>query len=184
MSARSPTRLPGCSMRVNPQLNGSDYLMLGFDYELRRGGFAGNFCQIVLELDATISSDALKKRLADLVNRYPILNACPGGIFLPKWKLPRRAITPQVRVHRDSPDLRQQLADGPLARKRGELLRFDLIERDGGRMDVVFTWAHTLMDANSAEHFLAVVGREDIPLPTPQPISPPRAKKPLKERFK
>ena len=54
---RSPTRLPGCSMRVNPQLNGSDYLMLGFDYELRRRGFAGNSCQIVLELNFVISPD-------------------------------------------------------------------------------------------------------------------------------
>ena len=171
-------------MPANPQLNGSDYLMLGFDHELRRGGFAGNSCQIVLELNSAISPDALKKRLAYLVSRYPILNARPGGIFLPKWKLPRRPITPQVRVHRDSPDLRQQLADEPLAMKRGELLRFDLIERDGGGMDVIFTWAHTLMDANSAEHFLAIVGREDVPLPAIQPNSPARAKKPLKERFK
>jgi hypothetical protein len=171
-------------MPANPQFNGSDYLMRGFDYELRRHGFAGNSCQIVLELNSTISPDALKKRLADLVNRHPILNARPGGIFLPKWKLPRRPITPQVRVHRDSTNLRQQLADEPLAMKRGELLRFDLIERGSGRLDVIFTWAHTLMDANSAEHFLAVVGREDVPLPATQLILPPRAKKPLKERFR
>jgi hypothetical protein len=171
-------------MPTNPQLNGSDYLMLGFDYELRRRGFAGNSCQIVLELNSAISPDALKKRLADLTSRHPILNARPGGIFLPKWKLPRHPIPSQVRVHRDSPNLRQQLANEPLAMKRGELLRFDLIQRGGGRMDVVFTWAHTLMDANSAEHFLAVVGREDIPLPATQPTAPMRAKKPLKERFK
>jgi hypothetical protein len=172
-------------MCVNPQLNGSDYLMLGFDYDLRRSGFAGNSCKIVLELNSAISPDALKKRLADLVNRYPILNARPAGIFLPKWKLPRRTITPpHVRVHRHSSDLRQQLADEPLAMKRGELLRFDLIKRDGGHMDVVFTWAHTLMDANSAEHFLAIVGRQDVPLPATQPPLPTRAKKPLKERFK
>jgi hypothetical protein len=172
-------------MRVNPQLNGSDYLMLGFDYELRRRGFAGNSCQIVLELATAISPDALKKRLANLVNRYPILNARPGGIFLPKWKLPHRTIIPpKVCVHRDSPDLRQQLANEPLVMKRGELLRFDLIERDCSRMDVVFTWAHTLMDANSAEHFLAIVGREDVPLPATQSTLPARAKKSLKERFK
>jgi hypothetical protein len=171
-------------MRANPQLNGSDYLMLGFDHELRRHGFAGNSCQIVLELNSTISPGALKKRLAELVNRHPILNARPGGIFLPEWKLPRRPIAPQVRVHRDSPGLRQQLADEPLAMKRGELTRFDLIERDGGRADIIFTWAHALMDANSAEHFLAVVGREDVPLPAAQPALPSRAKKPLKERLK
>jgi hypothetical protein len=51
-------------------------------------------------------------------------------------------------------------------------------------MEVVFTWAHTLMDANSAEHFLAVVGCENVPLPATQPTLTPRAKQPLKERFK
>lgn len=171
-------------MRGDPQLNGSDYLMLGFDYELRRRGFAGNSCQIVLELGSAISADALRTRLTDLVNRYPILRARPGGIFLPKWKsVGHTVVGPQVRFHRDQPDLRQQLADEPLALNRGELLRFDLIARASGRMDIVFKWAHTLMDANSAEHFLAIVGREDVPLPATQPL-PPRAKKPLKERFK
>lgn len=65
---------------------------------------------------------------------------------------------------------------------RGELFRFDLIERGPGGMDVVFTWTHALMDAPSAEHFLAVVGRADLPLPaTTSPA--PRPKKPFKERF-
>lgn len=170
-------------MRVNPQLNGSDYLMLGFDYELRRRGFAGNSCQIVLELNSVISPEALKKRLADLVNRYPILRSRPGGIFLPYWKSAGH-VEPKIRVHRDSPDLRQRLADEPLAIKRGELFRFDLIERAAGRIDVIFTWTHTFMDAISAEHFLAVVGRDDVPLPATQPPLPRRAKKPLKERIK
>jgi hypothetical protein len=41
-----------------------------------------------------------------------------------------------------------------------------------------------LMDANSAEHFIAIVGRENVPLPDTQPVAPPSSKKPLKERFK
>ena len=73
-------------MKGDPQLNGSDYLMLGFDYELRRQGFAGNSCQIVLELGAPIAAADLRQRVADLVRRYPILHARPGGSFLPKWK--------------------------------------------------------------------------------------------------
>jgi hypothetical protein len=171
-------------MHGDMQLNGSDYLMLGFDHELRRRGYAGNSCQIELDLDKAISPDALKKRLEFLVNRHPILNARPGGIFLPKWKLPRNPVTPQVRLHREQSGLREKLCDEPLTAKRGELVRFDLIEREGGRMKVVFTWAHQLMDANSAEHFLAVVGREDVPLPAINPPQPLRAKKPLKERLK
>ena len=166
-------------------LSGCDNLMLSFDYELRRLGYAGNSCQVVLELAAAISPDALRKRLADLVARYPLLCARPGGIFLPEWKLPGRTPPlPQVRMHRDGPGLREKICNDPLALKRGELLRFDLIERDGGRMDILFTWAHALMDANSAEHFLAVVGRDDVPLPSTDRIIPKRPKKPLKERFR
>jgi hypothetical protein len=169
-------------MRGDPQLNGSDYLMLGFDFELRRRGYAGNSCQIILELNAAIAPAALQQRLAELVQRHPILVARPGGIFLPKWKLPRRPVPPTVRLHRESSGLREKLADEPLAARRGELIRFDLIERAGGRMDIIFTWAHKLMDANSAEHFLAVVGRADVPLPATEP-PPRRAPKPLKERL-
>ena len=32
-------------------------------------------------------------------------------------------------------------------------------------MGVVFTWAHALMDARSAEHFLALVGNDNTPIP-------------------
>ncbi len=169
-------------MRGDSQLNGSDYLMLGFDYELRRRGYAGNSCQIILELEAVIAPAALQQRLAELVQRHPILVARPGGIFLPIWKLPRRPVPPTVRVHREAPGLREKIANEPLAARHGELIRFDLIERAGGCMDIIFTWAHKLMDANSAEHFLAVVGRTDLPLPAIEP-PPPRASKPLKERL-
>jgi hypothetical protein len=166
-------------------LNGCDYLMLGFDYEMRRHGYAGNSCQIELELDAAISPETLRKRIAELVSRHPILRARPGGWVMPKWKLPgENAPMPQVRVHREQPGLREKLCDQPLNMKRGELFRFDLIERAGNRMSVVFTWAHTLMDANSAEHFVALVGREDVPLPALQPPVSVRPPKKFREKLR
>jgi len=159
-------------------LNGSDYLMLGFDYELRRQGYAGNSCQIVLELDRAISADALRQRLSALVQRHPILASRPAGWFSPKWKSVLSVpFVPSVRVHTAGGE---KLFE-PLALSRGELFRFDLIQR-ANTPDVVFTWTHALMDAPSAEHFLAVVAREDIPLPATTPVLP-RPKKPLKERF-
>ncbi|HWN96762.1 MAG TPA: hypothetical protein VNT99_17165 [Methylomirabilota bacterium] len=171
-------------MPSKQHLSGCDNLMLGFDYEMRRHGYAGNSCQVVLELASAVSPDALRRRLAELVNRHPILGARPSKIILPKWNFPRAgAPMPQVRVHQDRPGLREALCNEPISPRRGELLRFDLIERDAGRMDIVFTWAHALMDANSAEHFLAVVGREDVPLPATDPIWPKRVKKSLKERI-
>ncbi len=157
--------------------------MRGFDYELRRRGYAGNSCQILLELAAAITPDSLRQRLAELVARHPVLVSRPGGMIFPKWKRSGAALPPPVRIHRDEPGLRERLCNEPLQLKRGELLRFDLIERAGGRMDVLFTWTHALMDANSAEHFLAVVGGDDVPLPAVAPVVFRRGPKPLKARL-
>lgn len=165
-------------------LNGCDYLMLGFEYELRRHGYAGNSCQIDLDLDTTIAPEVLRQRLTELVHRHPILRARPGGWFMPKWKRPgAQTPLPQVRVHRARPGLREQLCDEPLQLQRGELLRFDLIEQEGGRMQIVFTWAHTLMDANSAEHFVALIGRPELPLPALDPKPAPRLPKTFREKL-
>ncbi|MEJ0089774.1 MAG: hypothetical protein WDM80_08535 [Limisphaerales bacterium] len=172
-------------MSGNLHLNGNDYLMLAFDHELRRHGFAGNSCQITLELGAAISPALLRQRLAVLVNRHPVLRTRPGGIIFPKWKTVRSATAyPQVRVHRHEPGLQQKLFNEPLASRRGELLRFDLIEHDDRRMTLVFTWAHALMDAPGAEQFLAILGHEELPLPVlALPSSRPVPLR-LKERFR
>src|SRR5580658_4915309 len=138
--------------------NGCDTLMLGFDYELRRRGFAGNSCQIVLELSAAIDPERLSRRLAELARQHPILCSRParGLNFKPRWKTTRAS--PVVRVHADEPNLRQKLFNEPLDIHRGELVRLDL----GGRV-LTFTWAHALMDAKSAEYFLALAGGDNMP---------------------
>jgi len=164
-------------------LNGCDYLMLGFDHELRRQGYAGNSCQIILDLEHAITPSALQQRLEMLVQRHPVLRARPGGFFKTRWQpVPASSGFPRVRVHREQVGLAEKLSDEPLRVRDGELFRFDLIERERGGMAVVFTWTHALMDAPSAEHFLAVVGREEVALPAITPPAP-RPKKPLKERL-
>lgn len=171
-------------MPADLPLNGCDYLMLGFDHEMRRHGYAGNSCQIELELESKISPEALKKRIGELVNRHPLLRARPGGWLMPKWKLPReQLLLDYVRVHRESSGLREKLCDQSLDLRGGELFRFDLIERESPGMTVVFTWAHTLMDANSAEHFVALIGREDIPLPAIEPKPAARPQKKFREKL-
>lgn len=172
-------------MTCHPELNGTDYLMLGFDHELRRHGFAGNTCQITLALGAAVAPDALRQRLAVLVGNHPVLRARPGGLIFPKWKPARGAgAYPQVRVHRDEPGLHEKLFNEPLALRHGELLRFDLIEHTGGRMTLVFTWAHALLDAAGAEQFLAVVGQENLDLPALPLPARPRARLPLRGRLR
>src|SRR5437868_1368409 len=111
-----------CFMKGKLYLNGSDYLMQGFDHELRRHGFAGNSCQIILELGGTISPELLEQRLGTFLDRYPILSARPGGFFLPRWKLPRkRGRTAKIRVHRADPILSERTFNEPLDTRRGEL---------------------------------------------------------------
>lgn len=156
-------------MNGKQYLNGCDYLMLGFDYELRRHGFAGNSCQMTLELESAIPASDLQDRLATLAAHYPILGAHPGGVVRPRWKMPRQtAPVPRVRVHRDEPTVRERICNERLETSRGELVRFDLLERSGPGMTLVFTWSHALMDAPGAEQFLAQAGRTDLPLPEAQ----------------
>jgi hypothetical protein len=184
MLGRWPGRFRACFMSGNPHLNGCDYLMLGFDYELRRRGFAGNSCHIVLELKSAISPAIFRERLRATTTQYPILNATPGGLFSPRWKVPRRAEEPRERLHRDEPGRCAAIMNEPLAARAGELARFDLVERDNRKMTLVFTWAHALMDAVGAEHFLATLGHPEISLPAAKAPGQPRAKLSLPERCK
>ncbi len=147
-------------MSNRPNLNGCDVLMLGFDYELRRRGFAGNSCQIVMELSSAIDPAQLEKRVGELAEQFPALCSRPGrGLNLkPRWKQTRSM--PRVRVHTDTADLAQKLFNEPLDIHRGELIRFDLCGNT-----LFFTWTHALMDAKSAEYFLALVGDKNIATP-------------------
>jgi hypothetical protein len=160
-------------MKSDQPLNGSDQLMRGFDHESRRGGFAGNQCQIILELAAKISPETLQARVTALQREFPIVLARIGGLFKPRWKIDdgTKKVVP-VRVHLEEPGLRQKLLNEPLNLRRGPLMRFDLIEHVDGPMDVIFTWAHTLMDATAAEHFLTAVSDEKIVLPRTNPQPP------------
>ena len=171
-------------MRRSPHLNGCDYLMLGFDRELRRLGFAGNSCQILLGLGSSITPGSIAQHLRPLIELHPILAARTAGLLTPRWKLARAGVPqPIIRLHRHEPALLQRLFNEPLAVRRGELMRFDLIERDGGQMDLVFTWSHALMDAIGAEHFLALLGGTAMPLDSAAAAAP-RQRTPLPGRLK
>jgi hypothetical protein len=171
-------------MSGNPHLNGTDYLMLGFDYELRRRGFAGYSCQIVLELKSAISPARLEERLRTVTAEYPMVNARPGGLFLPRWKIPGHPQEPRVRIHRDEPSRCEAIVNETLAARNGELTRFDLIERSNGKMTLVFTWAHALMDAVAAENFLAILGHPEVATPSAKSSPTARPKLNLPARFK
>lgn len=168
-------------MHGDYQLNGPDYLMLGFDHELRRQGFAGNTCQIVLKLGGAISPETLTRRLGELAAHHPIISARPAGIVWPKWKIPSRPQPPKLRVHQGMTAGHAPINERLDARS-GELMRFDLnIGPDSPTL--TFTWLHALMDAPGAEHFLACVGNPDLPLPAASDVAT-RSQPPTRERLK
>lgn len=129
--------------------------MLGFDYELRRRGFAGNSCQILLELADDIDPERLKQRVGELVRQHPILCSRPARGWNARWN-PVGSV-PRVRVFSPSDGLPNLLFNEALNLREGELLRFDLIGRT-----LIFTWSHALMDAKSAEYFLAMAGNDPL----------------------
>jgi hypothetical protein len=166
-------------------LNGCDYLMLGFDRELRRQGFAGNGCQIVLNLASPILPSALQQQLDLVWGRHPLLGAHPGGWIMPQWKARRKgAPPPQVRVHADEVGLEARLFNEPLALVAGELARFDLVQRQDGHVKLIFTWAHALMDAPGAEQLLAGVGCAGLPARERMAAAPGREKESLQGRMR
>ena len=85
--------------------------------------------------------------------------------------------------NRTRPALREQLFNEPLDIDRGELIRFDLIQRNGQAMELIFTWAHAFMDARAGEHFLTRIGNPDLPTPVEPMASQVIAPRPLKERL-
>ena len=78
-------------MNADRPLNGSDYLMLGFDHELRRHGFAGNACQIVLEGGET-NLDGVRAFCREHLAPYKI----PARLHVVA-ALPRTAVTGKIR---------------------------------------------------------------------------------------
>jgi len=52
-------------------LNPADHFTLMMDHEVRKGGLAGNFCGLVLELDGVPNRDEIEQRCRDFPSRFP-----------------------------------------------------------------------------------------------------------------
>jgi hypothetical protein len=152
-------------------LNGSDCIMLAFDYQIKRLGAAGNMGQIILGLPSRFSETDFRDQISIVKQRFPIINAIiKRGLFnrIPYWEIGANTDSPypQIKTHGLSENadrktlkvLKRNILNQPMSVKDGELVRFDLIYTADGCMEVIMTWAHTLMDAHGAESFLAMVG--------------------------
>ena len=156
-------------------LTGADCFLRAFDAETRRATGASHLAQIVLRLGPGLDVAKLRETLHAIARANPILHAPIARRFLlgaPQYRADRAndRTLPPVVVHEEKlPPGMEALADGiPLPRifqqrlnatvsaHRGELLRADVVQYDGGRQgsDVGFTWLHNLFDGAGSEHFL------------------------------
>lgn len=146
--------------------------MLAFDHQLKKNGFAGNQAQIILGLITPVEIDEFRKRLSNVASQFPLISAELRSSFWrghPYWLLPAALSSscPEVQPYfceepPGSPPheaLRRQLLNTPLRIRHGELLRFDLIYFHCGRMEIIMTWHHAMMDAHGAEYFFHMIGQ-------------------------
>jgi hypothetical protein len=159
-------------------LNGTDCLMLAFDHQLKKEGFAGNLAQIVLGLERPVDAAVINNRLQRLVKRFPILAARLKRQILkriPYWETSRADETeyPMVFTHAFGKSIqaaelemrKRELLNKPFQTAKGEWMRLDLLDLPDGTMEVVLTWHHALMDAHGAEYFLYLLGDEKARCP-------------------
>ncbi len=155
-------------------LNGVDCLMLAFDHQLKKNGFAGNLAQIILGIDNRIDITDFRRRLDRISSGFPLIRAALKSRpwkGKPFWVIPLAGVSafPEVLSHSlseppGSPGhaaLRRRLLNTPLRIRKGEWIRFDLITFDDQTMEIIMTWHHILMDARGAEYFLHLIGGPD-----------------------
>ena len=85
-------------------LNGSDCIMLAFDYQMRRLGAPGNMGQIILGLSSRFSETDFRNQISLVKKRFPIINAVlKRGLFnrIPYWEVDADSGLPypQVKTH-------------------------------------------------------------------------------------
>jgi hypothetical protein len=156
-------------------LTGADCFLRAFDVETRRWTGASHRSQIVLRLGPGLDPEALRAALHELARANPILRApirrrfglaAPAyrldlaeGSALPPLDVHAAKLPPGATAPHDGvplPEIGYERINARASARRGELLRADLVEYDGGRggADLIFTWLHMLLDGNGSERFL------------------------------
>jgi hypothetical protein len=149
-------------------LTGADCFLRAFDHEVRRSAGASHLSQLVLRLGPGFDAPGFGRLLAEVAAAQPQLRAPirrPWGVLPPVYRLDlaARAPLPRFALHDAAagegdalPRLFPERLNGALDGARGELLRCDVVQRDGGRAgtDLAFTWLHMLFDGSGSERFV------------------------------
>ena len=178
-------------------LTGADCFLRAFDDEVRRYHQASHVSQLVLRLGPGFSVEALQAVIEKVTLAQPILRAPIGrtGVAgLPAYRTDRSpgAPMPQIRIHeRTGPPPQDQVPDlffaalnEPFRRKQGDLLHFDVVRYEEGRLgtDLAVSWLHMLFDGSGSETFVTFLNEcfegTQEPAHPPTPAPPARPPKP------
>jgi hypothetical protein len=144
-------------------LTGGDYFLHAIDRRMRRTGLTGNTCHIALGLADSVSSEALRRRVASsplfhwlarvrLARRLPFLPPC--------WRVAKRAAD-LVEEHQVSEGsaigpagLPSIVLERDLRPDRNPALLVSVVRQAHGGAQIVLSWNHALMDVRGAELLL------------------------------
>ena len=174
----------------------TDCFLLAHDDFMRRTKQGPHVTHSIIELDRQPDIDRLRKALARLVEKYPLLAGRlrrDWKTWLPYWEVPpapgcglplhlwresgavgalREAIEVKATMELLQEIATQPLAVGGIAFKA----RMDVVEQRDGKYLVALSWSHLLIDGKGAELLLAEIGRlcdgVDVTCETKEPARP------------
>lgn len=178
-------------------LTGADCFLRAFDDEIRRNHAASHVSQLVLRLGPGFDAQAFTRQVAEAARAQPLLRAPiarPLGLGAPAYRVARaeRCPLPAVTQRRSEtprgaalPEIFRDRINQRYARRRGELLHFDVVHYPGGETDVAASWLHMLFDGAGSERFVLWLdecfrgARRPTELPEPDELRAPRRELPL-----
>ena len=149
-------------------LTGADCFLRAFDAEIRRVHRSSHASQLVLRLGPGFDPALFRKQLEEVVHAQPLLRAPirrPLGLGAPVYRIDRApdCAMPHVTLHAadgspadDPPPLFAARLNERFDHRNGELLRFDVVQYEGGTAgtDLAATWLHMLFDGAGSERFM------------------------------
>ncbi len=151
-------------------LNPADSFTLAMDEEIRKDGLSGSYGCVALELDQTPDIAALKQRITEFAEQFPVVTASlqqRGRRFY--WCI--RELVPQLFHHHPCPenwhenDFHQSTLDQIINHKEDREtiapIEFNLIT--GATRNTFFCrWIHPICDARGADLILKYLCTEDL----------------------
>jgi len=174
----------------------TDCFLLAHDDFMRRTKQGRHLTHSIIELDRAPDVEGLRKALARLVEKYPLLAGRlrrDWKTWLPYWEVPpapgrglplhlwrERGVVgalPDAAEVEATMDLLHQIATEPLAVEGIAFkARMDVVVQRDGKCLLALSWSHLLIDGKGAELLLAEIGRlcagVDVACETKEPARP------------